>query len=309
MKNLFKKILLFIGIVIVAQVFIYEYLIQPIPVISLLQERLDAGDQILYFGDSVIDLADETDTDKSSIAQMLGKLVPSYPIGDVSREGLGAYDAMIDYVSRSPKKPEAVIIHINLVTFSTAWDLIPGMQFAKERFLLTARTPFIADFYRPLAISRAIDFNPVTEKEFLNGSVYYGDKKIGTVEEFLNTDIRSSYIVRYMYNLHPEHRRLAMLENAIDTAQRAGMKPYVYITPINYKTGAKLIGNDFPKQITHNVEVICSIVKSRGIPCLDLSSAVNPEDFQHNNGYPTEHLKQKGREIVAKGIYEFFLKK
>ena len=94
----------------------------------------------------------------------------------------------------------------------------------------------------------------------------------------------------------------------MDSAKEQGITTYVYITPLDYEGGKNFVGPDFMIQTKANADLICSIVLAKNVPCLNLAFSLGSEYFSHPV-YPSEHLKQAGREFIAQKVNEFFLKK
>lgn len=313
MKTLFYKITIVIVIMFVAQIITYRYFVPPIPEITELRNILQNKYDTLYFGDSTVDFVDEKDTDTSSVVTMLHTFKPDYRVADFSHSAnhTEVYEATLEYLSRSPTKPKAVILEINPATFSPVWDQTPGLQFEKEKFLLKNSDSLIAYFYRPLAILQAINFNPISEKQYLETPVYRGGIFVGTVADFTNEkkfasttseNIRDTFIARYMYTLTPQHRKLTALSKTIDIAQKSGIKVYTYITPINYKKGQQYVSPDFMFQTKVNTDLICKTVELKGVPCLNLAYTLDSSSFNYNRGYATEHVNETGRRLIAREL-------
>ena len=318
MKKFLYKLIIFIFVCLSLQVILAQYILPPIPEIKLLNKYLQEKYQIIYFGDSVLQYTDTSDTDKSGVVKMLSKINPAYTIADMSYSAydVGVYEKMMEYISRSSYKPEAIIIPIGLRSFSPEWDRRPVYQFEKQKFILGA-SPLLADFYRPLAIFGVIKENPISDKQFFDTPVYYGKTQIGTVLYFENDEmfastspenIRNKYVYSYMESLSPDHRKIKSLTNLLDSAKKQGIRVYVYITPLDYEGGREFVGPDFTIQTKANADLICSVVQEKNVPCLNLAFSLGTEYFSHP-AYPSEHLKQAGREFIALKVNEFFLKK
>lgn len=316
MKSFFLKLAAFLAVVVMVQIVIVRY-VAPLPEIEKLDRYLEEGATIIYFGDSSVLSVAPGDSDRASLSEMLERENPGIVVANLGHPGyhLGIYEAEVDYISRSKHKPDAVVIPIQLRAFSPEWDIRPVNQFEKERFFLMDRTSFISYFYRPLAILRAIDTNTVSYPEFLNTPVYYGTEQVGVVNDFeavnkhktpTTENIRNDYIYKYMFRLEETHRKFRSLDNLLDSASKASIKVYAYISPIDYENGTKHIGEDFTKQAVVNADLVCTFLESRGAPCLNLAFALGSEEFDHP-GYPNEHLKERGRRLVTEKIDEFFL--
>lgn len=287
-----------------------------VPGISNLDKYLYSHHKILYFGDSTIKYSSPKDINKSSISEILTNLESSYSIGDVSSPAyqLKVFEAMLNYISNSSDKPGAIIVPINLRSFSPSWDMAPDNQFENEIFFLNHH--FLSYFSKPLNILRAIKTEIITDEAFITTPVYYKQKKIGTVKDFIDKEdssllrediLKNKYIFYYMYNLDENHRLIKSLKKMIETADKLDIKLYPYITPIDFEDGTKYVGLDFIDQTKINTEKICTILKINNLPCLNLTFDLNSDYFDFDES-PNEHLNERGREYVANKLKEFIIK-
>lgn len=318
MKSFFYKLIVFITVVMAAQIIIARYVF-PEPRVALLDKYLKDKYQILFFGDSSVLYTANDEKNKSSIVEMVAEINPDYKIGNLGYPAhhLGVFEADMDYISRSSLKPEAVIFPIQLRSFSPEWDMRPVNQFEKEIFLLTDHTSFFSYFYTPLAIFRAINTNTVSYTEFLETPIYREQTRVGIVREFeavnknkpaTEENIKNDYIYKYVFSIDKNHRKIKSLENLLNLANRMGVRVYAYISPIDYRTGEKYIGRDFIAQTKSNAELVCSVLKEKNTPCLNLAFDLTPDYFDHP-AYPNEHLTAEGKKFVAGKISGFFFKK
>lgn len=316
MRKFFFQSIIFIALVVIGQIIIARYITPYYPERLLLDKYSRDKIQIIYFGDSIIKYASSDDIDKSSIVEMLSKINPAYTIRDISHGGnwLKIDEKLFKYILKSPNKPEAVILPINLHSFSVG-NMGPGYQFEKEIFYLK-KPLFVTYFYKPLAIFRAININTVAYSDYAQLPVYYGKEKIGVAGDFDNPgiyaltmeNIRKLYVFTFMQNLETSHPYLKFLENIIDSADKAGIKLYIYLTPINFEEGVKYVGPDFIKQTVANAKTICSVLEEKKLPCLNLAFSLNSGYFA-SPVYPNEHVNEKGRKFIAGQITKFFLNK
>jgi len=319
MNNFFYKLIAFVFVVVLLQVVLVYYFLPLSPQIKLLDEYLQKKYQIIYFGDSIIQFSDEKDIDRSSVVDMINKINSQYSIGDVSFPAYdsGVYEAMMDYISRSKNRPQVIIIPIGLRSFSPEWDRRPFYQFEKEKFILSNRIPLAPYFFKFFATLRLVDVNPISQQQFLETPVYYGDDQIGTVSYFENNErfanitkenIRDKYIYSYMAPITINHRKIESLENLLSIANKSGIKVYVYITPLDYKNGKEFVGSDFMNQTKANADFICNVVIKNNVECFNLAFDFDSKYFSHPE-YPSEHLNQHGRGLLAEKINKLILNK
>jgi len=118
-------------------------------------------------------------------------------------------------------------------------------------------------------------------------------------------NIQNSFILFFMADLDSHHRKLESLRRLIDTADRAGVKVYFYITPLDHERGEKYLGKEFSDQVKKNTETVCAIIESKKHQCLDLSFSLSSDNFINPN-FPDDHLNEKGRLFVASEVTKMF---
>ncbi len=315
MKPILYKSLGFLIIILISQILISRFIIGPVPEVALLDRFLREHQRVIYFGDSVPKTVQTHEADKSTVAEKIAKIDPAYSIADFSRgsDNTDMYAIYLHYISREAVRPQAVIIPINLRSFSPSWDLKPEYQAEKLKFFFSARPKIVTDFYRPLAILGALNLNEVPEEKFLQTPVYYGTTTVGLVRDFENKlksattteNIRDVYIYDYMYDLGEDHRKLRSLEDAIETAQAAGIAVYSYLTPIDYQNGERYVGKDFLPQTRKNAETVCHVLSEKGVTCFNWAFDLDSSNFIHGP-FPDEHLNAQGRQFLAEHLHRSF---
>ena len=318
MSNRFILAVCFIFLLLVGQVLIARYVFKWNAQVTMLDTDLRSHTDILYFGDSIIKSSPDSDISHASIAEFLASLLSDKTVADVSQGAADAklFAAMTDYIARTADgKPQAIIIPINLRSFSPQWYRRPVYQFERQKFIL--RQPILLRyFFQPLAAFHTLKVPAISQDEFLNSPVYLGTSTVGLVKDFeyldttsTTTDIhRQKFIYAYMSSIGNTSEELLALEEALRIGKKAGIPIYVYITPINYKNGALFVGKDFIPRIEEDVRTICDHVTVLGDPCLNLAFSLGTENFD-STGYPSEHLNEDGRRYVAQEVYAHFFKK
>lgn len=308
--------LLFILLLVVAQILIARYVFnwddQVMTIDAAVREKAD----ILYFGDSVIRDSPATESNHKSIAEFLADATGT-SVADLSQgaEDAKLFSAMTEHIVNSGAKPVALIIPVNLRSFSPEWNRRPGYQFERQKFLLT-EPAFLGYFFQPLAVFHAFKIPAVTQEEFLNSPVRYATTTVGTVADFENAEKfkmvtaenrREKYLYFYMGSIEENNEEFLALKETLRKAKEAGIPAYVYITPIDYKGGVASIGKDFLTQVTNNINMVCSAVASLTVPCLNLAFTLGSGNFSAV-GYPGEHLYAEGRQYVAEQLRSHFFK-
>jgi len=268
--------------------------------LKILKRALKSDKDVIMFGSSVNDSYAPTDTDMRTIAEMLDSFMGEQSVIGISH---GAYQAdiyleYVRYIINSGKKP-IIIIPINLRYFSPEWDLRPGYQFEKERYILNG-LPYFGNY----------KYREITESEFENTTVYNGSESVGKVKDFLDvsrkesdklSEARKGFVFHYMQPLKANHRKLKSLSKICEIGIKNNLKIVMYITPIDYKYAEQLQIEGFRHQQCDNVSTIKSVLASCEIQLIDLSMALDSSYFFYNIR-PNEHLNMRGRREVVKAL-------
>ena len=73
------------------------------------------------------------------------------------------------------------------------------------------------------------------------------------------------------------------------------------ITPIDYQTGQKYLGNRFKERIEKNISIIRSSLQKEGYSVMDLSVSLDSDIFAWTY-WPNEHLNEHGRAFLAETL-------
>lgn len=285
--------------------------IHGVPEIQHLDEMLIHGANVVYFGDSIITSFAKFDQNKKSISTMLQNKQPNLLIARVSHNAyhMGLYLEYARYIVAQENLPQAVIIPINLRTFSPEWDMRPEYQFEKEaRFLQNNNNLFIQSFNKPLSIFRW--YKPeITRQQYETTPIYNGTRKVGIVRDFermisqnpTSANIENSLIYFYLYQLNADHRKLQSMIELVDIYRAHDIDVIFYVTPIDYQIGESYFGEHFTEQVAQNIALITSTLQERDVILLDLSFSLTSEFFDWQ-GYPNEHLDENGRNFIAEQL-------
>jgi len=252
---------------------------------------------VIFFGSSVNKHTAFNDTDKRSIAEMLDSLLTTQKVVGISHKAYQAdiYLEYVRYISKSEKKP-IIIIPINLRSFSPSWDLNPGYQFTKEKYLLNGY-PSIVNF----------KYKVIKETEYNNFPIYYQNKLVGKLQDYLRIpkeydrlyEMRKYFIFFYMQQIKSNHRKLKSLLKICELGKENSLRIVMYITPIDYTNAEQLKIEGFRQHLCNSVNIIKSTIASYEIELLDLSLMLDSTYFDYNIS-PNEHLNFNGRREIAK---------
>jgi len=318
MKKFIIKLLLFSLLIFLGQfVICLKFKPEKNKHVQLLTEYSDSKVHIIGLGDSTINHSYDKDVNKQSTYSMLQNLLKNDSLREISSAAFhaGVYEHYFRYIAQNIDSVHAVIMPINLRSFSPQWDMRPAYGFEKSKAALKYDHWIFYMFHKPLLIFKF--FEPkITEFEYKNTAVFNGNKKIGKVKDFLTENydqldakyIRDKFQFHYMYKLEPTHRKLQSIRNIIALSKRYDIQAMFYITPIDFEQGNRFLGLDFLKQIRRNTLIIHRLFKQEGVPLLDLSTSLDRTYFywlhgRHGDHSPNEHLIANGRQFVAQQIY------
>jgi hypothetical protein len=271
----------------------------------------DRSPPVLLLGDSVLERVSNTDQDARSLAEMLEqKLGGSTAALCISGSGyhMGVFEAFLRCLGKTRHRPALVVFPINLRSFSPQWDKDPRYQYDEE---IRALERYIERGRRSTYLWRRSQDWAAYERT----SVAYPASSERSVGDFLSV-IRSRplaendrlqrrrTIFRFHY-LHPlvdHHRRLRQLQGLVQRAIELGVSLVAFVPPINFQAGEELLGDAFRRAVSAQLGVVqqaLGSVRTQGrLHLVEASSSLDRSHFLHDYE-PTEHLNQKGREVLA----------
>jgi len=261
---------------------------------------------IVYFGDSTTYTFSVKDADKRSIPACLQRGLEEkvIPVTHGSYH-LGIYRDFIKYLAKH-SQPKAIIIPINMRSFSAEWDTRPEYQFKKESLLLNLGLMW-SPLYKPLSIYTDFFNDKLDKSGWLDSEVLDNGKVAGKIRDFEDigtknpsaSDMRKRIIFQYRYELASDHRKLLALHDICEVAKKQRINILFYITPVDldyidgvYSGTSALVGK--------NVGTVKDVISSCGFSVVDLSHSIPSNYFDWKvNGFPNEHMNEKGRLFVA----------
>lgn len=274
--------------------------------------------RVLVFGDSVTERIAHQDVDRRSLGELLvDALEPSLPGVCISHSAYHA-GVFLDFTRAAlaaPVPPSAVIVPVNLRSFSVQWCGRPRWQFEKEREAarrLAARPSKAVPRVRAHTIGAA-----AAERAFLATPISHEGSTLRSVKDFLqiidaepSSDdarlerLREIFAFHYMFTLRADHPRARELGELRRLVVESGCTVLFYSTPINHEAGTRLLGPRFRDRIRAHVSTLrTSLPDEPRASFLDLSEALGADEFFHDLE-PTEHLAASGRARVASRVAE-----
>lgn len=274
------------------------------------------GVTTIHFGDSVLRHVAAGDGDRRSLHQMVQDEAAGERMGmlQVDASMMELYRACAVYLARNDRRPRRLLIPVNLRSFSLEWDLRPEYQARVDRLRLTVGDVLALGFLTPLSQWKVYPIHPVTPEQYRRTDVVAGGRRIASVGDLMEGSrtapglslLESQFLLRYGYELRPDHRKLKAMEAIVETCRRSGMEPWFYVNPVD--VGAA--GAEVREQVARNVETIRAAMARRNAPLLDLSAALDSSCFDWKiAGLPNEHLNEQGRRRVARAVASFLATK
>lgn len=291
---------------------IEEEILKSFPVSRLLDYYGQDGSNpaCLYLGDSVAERISQHDVDKRSINQILSDKIDDFGCLSHSAYHSGVFYLLSRVIQTFKKKPSTIILPINMRSFSPQWDLYPLFQCTDHIDLIKKYIYMLGRKidYPLYGIDRAGD-----EKTFYQTEVKYFCSDFSYVKQF--TDVawnkekyrndkrfryRIVFIFHYLYSLEINHRKLLLLKDIIRLLSDIGIRPLVYVTPINHRAGVKYVGEEFSSYHRMNVDALREALGEFYdiISFHDYSMIFDSDLFFHEND-TTEHLNENGRAKLA----------
>jgi hypothetical protein len=263
--------------------------------------------ELVFFGDSVVQTAALGDADARLLPDMLAAEIDA-PVLRVSQAATSCdmHAAWLRYAARLTPPPRAVIVPVNLRAFSPHWERNPAWVFADTAAMIDH--PLYA---RMLSVLEW-DWGRPTDEGFAASPVVVAGVEVGTVAAldaitagYLPSDEvrRSRYLVRYASDIE-RSRRLSAFEDLVAAANAARFPVILYLTPIDVDRVREHVDAASYANVEANLERLRAILRTSRWPTADLSEAVAPADFDHPLGDPHEHLKWRGRILVAEALAE-----
>ena len=304
--------------------------------LKLLLEAFDQQNEraadILYFGDSVIQRISKYDEDIQTLGEMVAKrFEPIYKTCVIAHS---AYTPKI-FLSLSRvlkithKRPKLIILPVNLRSLSPQWDHYPSWQFKRE---ILAIRKFYKNQLRKVPRLIPSDQLPLSHRKiskFMNRKVNYPFTKFNQINQFIELikskpneplEIRQRWRIIFIYHylniLRHNHHQLRSLKKLIELLFKMNVFTVIYLTPINYQAGVRLIGEEFTRIVSKNIAVIKQVItkdhenqssnivlKKPGLLFVDWSMTLSDSFFFHENE-ATEHLNESGRIKLANTILD-----
>ena len=312
MKKLALKIGLLLLVVAPAQMLIGPLIVsreRGMESIRKLERYLDDDTDVIFFSDSVNRSFARDDTKKKAVSENLQEKLPEYSVGSVDEYAfqMDVYLHFFRYIINHEKRPRAIVVPINMNTFSPNWNLRPIDQFDQLKLILIHNNSIIFNaLYSPLKTFKVLPEMPsITDKEFKSTPVFNGGTFVGCVRDYegpkylaaTRRNRKNKVIYYYMYSLKEDHRRLRQMMQIARLGRENSIKVIFYITPIDWESCGRLV-EGFSERLRENTAVVCTVLSREKFDVVDMAFEIKAENFCWGS-YPNEHLDDFGRDYVA----------
>jgi len=269
---------------------------------------------VVLFGDSVSKRIAREDRDKRTLQIIMEQELSIRKISANYFSGKGFHLRLfmhfISAMRKNDKKPDLVVIPVNLRCFSPQWMYHPRWQFEKDlrifckKFMIPYSRPIIkfpdtSDEYRKMPIS-CHGSNHSTIGDFMK----IIKKKEGLDENETLFRKQQLFIFHYLYKLSSDNDRLCSLDMLI---KENNFNLLLYFTPLNYSGGEALLGDAFSASVEENKKFIMQTIARdqavKNVVTKDYSKLFDAAYFFSEHD-PTEHLNEAGRKKLSKLLTE-----
>jgi hypothetical protein len=289
---------------------------------GLAVQFLEYRPDYIYFGDSVL-ATSECESDTRSIPELL-------PDGLAARTlafNRGGYDATVwRYMARfiagrGKGFVTAAVIPINMGAFSPVWARHPSSEeriffpLASGQVSVREYLQMIGEVHFPWAYAEAQD--PDAGKRLI--PIPTRSKSIGTYDSVTrelaampilgcNQDIRPygrllglRFALNYGAPISGRPPILADIDEMAVSLRRSGIRPVIYLTPVNLDDIRRYGGPDVLNQLNANIEQVRGYARAKNWNLVDLSGALPSADFI-TRACGCEHVDAAGRAFIAASV-------
>jgi lysophospholipase L1-like esterase len=313
MRAWLLRSMVFLTLILIIQLVIPRIIQRGVfPEYESLLRSLKQGADVVYLGDSTVKRYDTQDKDTRSIGTFLQERLPETSVTEVAHEAYQAkmYAGFAHTIARASPHPRAVIIPINLRTFSPLIDKNPETQFAVDEAFLRLGVP--GSFYKPFKTFYQAPFHasyaniPWTQEPIILDEEY-----LGTVQDFLAFSSstyslekeRRRIALNYFLPISPTHDYLSSLDTISKTLLAKDITPLYYITPLD-RERMQTFWPDTNARIAQQIDRVHTTINAEPeAHLLDLSTLLPSSGFIQEL-YTSEHLNERGRKAVADALAE-----
>jgi hypothetical protein len=279
----------------------------------------------IYFADSVITTSSPCENDHRNIVQMLPPAISSQTMlfaGDGGNAHLWR-DAALFLAAHGHGTVAAAVIPINMGVFSAGWEHNPDYQFEQDGMLfnlasgqtsLSQYWRYLKDVHSPSRPARHL----AAARDAFAMPIMVGGRAIGTLGQIgsaLNMPeipckadlaryakpLSQRFAINYGVQLTPADPYFADLDETIRRLENGGIRPILYITPLNLQSVGRFGGAALLAQLKANVALVRDWGRQWGWNIIDLSGSLSADHFITRD-CACEHVDAFGRALIARHV-------
>jgi len=279
----------------------------------------------VYFADSVITTSTPCESDHRTVIEMLPARLGAKTMlfAGVGGNAHLWRDAALFVAARGHCEVASAVIPINMGVFSPRWEHDPDYAFEQDGMLYnlaSGRTSasqylsYLAELHS-LAKGRRREQAVAAQGRLL---VMAGGTRLGTIEQIgakaalpefpcqvdLNryaAPLRLAFDINYGAPIRADDPYIGDLDETITRLRRGGIRPVVYITPLNFDDIARFAGPEVVAQLKANLALVRRIGTERGWGIVDLSQTLSSAHFITRD-CACEHVDSLGRALIARAV-------
>ena len=316
--RLARRSALLLLVVVAVQVFLFGWLKAPsFPEYDRFERELGRRPEVLFFADSVGFHVGPCDTDLRGIGEMLSDELSGTPIAALIKPGYhaGLFHEGFRRALRAGFRGHAVAVEVSLRSFSALWLRNPKNQYWRDWLVLRyGDRPLAGPLLRPFfglkgltELRRVEDYLyerlPLTR---IDGLTELAGPLADRLRVWRGPErLEENVTWKYAFRLEGDNPLLAELGWFAEDLRAAGMTGVFFLTPVDMETLDDVLGAERSRLVRENAATVAAVLEAHGAVTLDLTGALPSSEFVwRSDGYPNEHLCERGRRFVAAAIAE-----
>ncbi|MBI5367023.1 MAG: hypothetical protein HZA54_08295 [Planctomycetes bacterium] len=267
--------------------------------------RSTAG-RIAYLGDSVVYwVAGEEPAGVGLAALLAAELKQEVVNLSMASHGQRMFAGELAYLRGQGVRPRAVLLPVNLRSFSPHWQHFPAWDHRRKADLVATEFPLA----RRLGFLFEGDIEADAKAARGRARVLVAGRDRGPLAELdappaglpAPEVARARCLARYCAEVacSPE---LPWLRSNLEALRASTAVRVAYLTPVDVQFVGRTCAPDEAAAMHANLELLRATLRAAGIAWLDLSTALGREDFEHPGDDINEHLRESGRRRVAREL-------
>ncbi len=235
-----------------------------------------AVNHVVIFGDCAFSHVSICDKDKHSLADMIKEKHGEEKCKSLVMHGMGtrSFYHIFRALLRRNEKPRKVLFEVTPMMLAPKAYLMPRTQHpALIGKILSATKEPGADL---------IEYASLTQERFNK----LRSESAVSFQESKNDDIIKLYMkMNYMHTIKEDNERIVYLKKLIEELNTIGIPVSLYIPPVNYKYGEKLLGGDFTVYYKEMFSSLWGFLDGLNYDALDASFLLDEIDFSLENNH------------------------